>query len=207
MPNWCSNNLTLSHEDPAMITRAKEALERGEFLQEFIPCPQELKDTIAGSSGDPIEEAENKRKTAENLEKFGYANWYDFQVGEWGTKWDIDDQGGCDVTEDGLMLNTYFDSAWAPPTAAYEKLEELGFSVDAMYHEPGMGFAGWYQDGHDDYYELGSMTADDVAEDLPTELDEAFAISESMREWEQENRDELQAWIEDGAEAKKGQDA
>jgi hypothetical protein len=70
-----------------------------------------------------------------------------------------------------------------------------------------MGFAGWYQDGHDDYYELGSMTADDVAEKLPTELDEAFAISESMREWEMENRDELQAWIEDAVENKKGSDA
>jgi hypothetical protein len=207
MPNWCSNNLTLTHEDPAMITRAKEALGRGEFLQEFVPCPQELKDTIAGSSGDPIEEAENKRKSAENLEKHGYANWYDFQSNEWGTKWDVDDQGGCDVTEDGLMLNTYFDSAWAPPTAAYEKLEALGFTVDAMYYEPGMGFAGWYQDGHDDYYEVGSMTSDQVAEDLPAELDEAFAISESMREWEMENRDELQAWIEDGAEAKKAANA
>jgi hypothetical protein len=202
MPNWCSNNLTLTHKDPAMITRAKEALNRGEFLQEFIPCPQELKDTLAGSSGDPIEEAENKKKTAENLEKHGYANWYDFHVGEWGTKWDIDDQGGCDVTEDGLTLNTYFDSAWAPPTEAYMKLEDLGFGVNAMYFEPGIGFAGWYQDGHDDFYEVGSMTSDQVAEELPVELDETFAISEGMREWELENRDELQAWIEDGVDAK-----
>ena len=185
-----------------MITRAKQALERGEFLNEFVPVPEDLK-IVAGSVGDPVEQAELVRKTAENVEKYGYGNWYDFCVGEWGTKWDIDDQGGCDVTEDGLTLNTYFDSAWAPPTIAYAKLEELGFTVDAMYYEPGMGFAGWYQDGNDDYYEIGSMDSLQVEEELPTELKEAFAISESMLEWELENRDELQAWIEDGAEAKK----
>jgi hypothetical protein len=33
MPNWCNNNLTLTHEDPAMIQRAYDALERGEFLK------------------------------------------------------------------------------------------------------------------------------------------------------------------------------
>ncbi len=45
MPNWCNNNLTLQHEDPAMILRAKEALDRGEFLNEFIPVPEDLKIT------------------------------------------------------------------------------------------------------------------------------------------------------------------
>jgi hypothetical protein len=32
MPNWCSNMLTLTHEDPAMITRARDAFARGELL-------------------------------------------------------------------------------------------------------------------------------------------------------------------------------
>jgi hypothetical protein len=52
MPNYCSNTLTLTHDDPAMIARAHDALERGELLQEFIPVPQELKDTMAGAYGD-----------------------------------------------------------------------------------------------------------------------------------------------------------
>ena len=29
MPNWCNNNLVLEHDDPAMIKRAYDALERG----------------------------------------------------------------------------------------------------------------------------------------------------------------------------------
>lgn len=203
MPNWCSNNLTLTHEDPAMITRAKEALGRGEFLQEFVPVPEDLK-IVAGSVGDPVEQKKLEEDTQRNIEKYGYGNWYDFCVNEWGTKWDIDDQGGADVSDDGFQLNVYFDSAWAPPTVAYQKLEAMGFSVDAMYYEPGMAFAGWYQDGNDDYYELGDMDSQQVADTIPSELDEAFAITENMREWELENRDELQAWIEDAVEAKEG---
>ena len=39
MPNWCGNTLTLSHEDPDMIVRAKAAFAEGGFLNEFIPVP------------------------------------------------------------------------------------------------------------------------------------------------------------------------
>ncbi len=39
MPNWCANTVTLEHKDPAMIARAKEAFDKGAFLQEFIPVP------------------------------------------------------------------------------------------------------------------------------------------------------------------------
>ena len=47
MPNWCNNNLTLTHSDPAMIQRAVTAYQEGKLLQEFIPCPQELLETTA----------------------------------------------------------------------------------------------------------------------------------------------------------------
>jgi hypothetical protein len=105
MPNWCNNTLTLTHEDPAMILRAKEALDRGEFLSEFIPVPEDLK-IVAGSVGDPDEQKELERKTAENREKYGYGNWYDFCVGAWGTKWDVGGDGQTDIHPDGKMLHT-----------------------------------------------------------------------------------------------------
>ena len=202
MPNWCNNNLTLQHEDPAMIKRAAEALDRGEFLQEFIPVPEDLKIT-AGSLGSGPEQLELERKTAENLEKYGYGNWYDYSVGEWGTKWDVGDDGATDVHPDGKMLHTYFDSAWSPPVAAYEKLTELGFTVGAMYYEGGMSYAGVWEDGNDDYYDLGGMNSTQVAEELPVELDEAFGISETMAEYEAENEEELTEWIKDGVEQNK----
>jgi len=201
MPNWCNNNLTLEHEDPAMITRARDALLRGEFLNEFIPVPADLQ-IVAGSVGDPVEQAELERKTAENVEKYGYGNWYDFCVGEWGTKWDVGCEGSTDVHPDGKMLHTHFDSAWSPPINAYSKLEELGFKVNAMYYEGGMAYAGAYGDGNDEEINLDGMSADDIENHYP-ELDEAFGISESIREYESEQEEELTTWIKDGIEENK----
>ncbi len=200
MPNWCNNNLTLTHEDPAMIKRAADALLRGEFLNEFIPVPADLQ-IVAGRLGDGDEQRELERKTAENLEKYGYGNWYDFCVGEWGTKWDVGCEGSTDVHPDGKMLHTYFDSAWAPPVNAYVKLEELGFKVNAMYYESGMCYAGAYGDGNDEEISLEGMSADDIEQHYP-EINEAFGIAESIREYEAENEEELTAWIKDGAEKK-----
>ena len=200
MPNWCNNNLVLEHDDPAMITRAYDALERGEFLSEFIPVPEDLQ-IVAGSVGDPLEQKELERKTAENREKYGYGNWYDYCCGEWGTKWDVGGQGQSDIHPDGRMLHTSFDSAWSPPVNAYEKLEKLGFRVEAQFYEGGMAFAGTYSDGNCDELNLEGMTADEIEQDYP-ELDESFGISESMREYE-EPEEELTTWLKDGVEQKK----
>jgi hypothetical protein len=200
MPNWCNNVLTLTHEDPAMITRAKDALDRGEFLQEFIPVPEQLK-IVAGCVGDPVEQAKLEADTARNREELGYGNWYDFCVGEWGTKWDVGGDGQTDIHPDGKMLHTTFDSAWSPPVNAYDKLVELGFGVNAMYYEGGMGYAGAYDEHGDQEINLEGLNADDIERDHP-ELDEAFGISECMREYEAENEEELTAWIKDGADKK-----
>ena len=44
MPNWCNNELTISHHDKAMIDRAVKAWNTGKFLDEFIPVPFDLKE-------------------------------------------------------------------------------------------------------------------------------------------------------------------
>jgi hypothetical protein len=200
MPNWCNNNLTLQHEDPAMIKRAAEALERGEFLAEFIPVPEQLQ-IVAGSVGDPDEQRKLEAQTKRNVEELGYGNWYDYCVGEWGTKWDVGADGSTDVHPDGKMLHTYFDSAWAPPVRAYEKLTELGFTVGAMYYEPGMAYCGtWDSETGDNEYNLEGMSSQQVADELPSELDEAFGISEGIAEYEAEEEEDLTAWIKEGAE-------
>jgi hypothetical protein len=73
-----------------------------------------------------------------------------------------------------------------------EKLVDMGFSVKLYYYEPGMCFAGIWEDGNDDYYEYGSMSSDEVESALPAELNDMFCISESMAEWEAENQEENQ---------------
>ena len=199
MPNWCNNNLVLEHDDPAMIKRAYDALERCEFLQEFIPVPKELTETISGSYGDEEKQAALEAQTRANIEKYGYGNWYDYCVNEWGTKWDVGEQGCSDIHPDGKMLHTSFDSAWAPPVNAYQKLEALGFRVEAQFYESGMAFAGTYSDGNCDDFSLEGMSADEIEQNYP-ELDDCFGISKSIREYEAENEEELTAWIKDGKE-------
>lgn len=200
MPNWCNNNLVLEHDDPAQLIRAKAALDRGEFLQEFIPVPQELKDTMSGSFGDSERQAMLEAQTARNIETHGYGNWYDYCVAEWGTKWDCGEQGNTDIDPTGKILHTGFDTAWAPPIAAYEKLLDQGFRVKAMYYEGGMNFAGIWEDGIDDCYQDWGDSQGAKAT-LPQELDDCFGISEGQAEHEDEN-EELTEWIKDGVDKK-----
>jgi len=172
-----------------MLIRARDAFNRQELLNEFIPVPDELK-IVAGRVGDPDEQAKLEAQEAVNLDKFGYKNWYDFCVGSWSTKWDVGAEGyEVEIENGGLTLS--FDSAWSPPINAYEKMVDLGFSIRASYYEPGMCFAGIWEDGVDDFYELGDMTSEQVREELPEHLDEAYGISECMAEWEEDNREEL----------------
>ena len=183
MPNWCNNTLELEHKDPAMIERARAAMIRGEFLHEFIPVPKELSEAKA-----------NFTDNEELIKKYGYSDWYGFCVNEWGTKWDVggNDYGAPTITEDGKMI-AGFDSAWAPPTTAMERLAAMGFIVKLYYYEPGMCFAGIWEGNedysNDDYYEYGDMSSDEVAETLPAELNEMFCISDTMAEYESENQE------------------
>ena len=204
MPNWCNNTLELAHKDPAMIERARDAFNRQELLQEFIPVPEPLH-IVAGRVSDPVEQAKLEADTARNKAEYGYDNWYDYCVNEWGTKWDVGAEGYEVEIENG-RLTMSFDSAWSPPLQAYEKLEALGFEVRAYYYESGMCFAGVYEDGIDDFYDLSQCrNADEMEEELPSVLDEMFGISEGVREYEEENAEdeELYTWTVEGAEAKK----
>jgi hypothetical protein len=192
MPNWCNNTLELQHDDPAMIVRAKAAFKDGKFLNEFVPVPNDLH-IVAGSVGPKGSPEQNELELKEELNRIthGYSTWYDFCVNEWGTKWDV---GGDDyndpIDESPNKVIMSFDSAWAPPTAAMDKLMDLGFSVRLYYYEPGMCFAGIYSEDGDDYYDLSNLSSEQAKEELPEALDEMFCISETMAEYEEENEEE-----------------
>jgi hypothetical protein len=187
MPNWCNNTVEITHDDPAMIERAREGFNGQGLFGALIPIPESLH-IVAGQVGDPVEQEQLKAAEESNLKAHGYANWYDFCVNEWGTKWDVRSEV-CDPEDipGGLILT--FDSAWSPPLAAYGKLIDMGFRIRALYYEPGLSFAGIWEDGDDDYYDYGGMTSEQIAEELPVELDEAFGISEQVAEYEAENQE------------------
>ena len=193
MPNWCNNGVTLRHKDPAMIDRAMKALAEGKFLQEFIPCPQDLIDTVAGFMGEDKREA-HEAQQKRNVELYGYANWYDWNVANWGTKWDVGGDDGLIQKLDANTLEASFDSAWSPPCAAYEQLVEMGFYIKAFYNEPGMAFCGvWEGDKEngffDDYCEYSGETSKTIREAVGVELDDYWNLSEDMAQWEGENQE------------------
>ena len=203
MPNWCSNHVTVRGTDPAEIQRLADAFDEGKFCNAVIPVPQDLTDTVSGFLGSGDEQKALEAKTAANIEKYGYGNWYDYQVDKWGTKWDV----SCDsveIDEDGLGFSGNFESAWSPPVPIAAALAEQGFEVTLYYYEPGMGFCGKWEDGSDDYCEYSGETSETVRAAIGDELDDMFGISESMAEYEAENeQEELTEWIRDGAEQNK----
>ena len=111
---------------------------------------------------------------------------YDFSVNNWGTKWDVGGEEGGYAESTQTSAQMSFQSAWSPPINLYPVLESLGYTVRAMYYEPGCAFAGVYEDGEDACYGLEGTSAE-VKESIPQELDEAFGITESMAEFEEEN--------------------
>ena len=186
MPNWCSNSITLKHKDPAMLDRVIKAQEG--LLMEFVPTPQDLVNTVSGFVGED-QQAEHEAQMKHNIEKYGYKDWYDWNVNNWGTKWDF----ALEEVErlDANTVTAAFDTAWAPPVNAYEKLCAMGFEITAFYYEPGMGFVGKFtgneEDCDDDWYDYSGQTSDTVRDYIGEELDDMFSISEDMAQYEEEN--------------------
>lgn len=149
MPNWCENSLNISHTDKSKIDELEAVL----------------------SQKDPNVFQFLRPRPADQEE-----NWYDWNIEHWGTKWDITPHHFERVTENAIFLT--FDSAWNPPVALYDYLSEQGWMIYALYHEGGMGFAGRYEDGVDDYYEY-SFDSEESIEALPTDLIEFGGIWEN----------------------------
>jgi hypothetical protein len=189
MPNWCQNSAVFKHKDAAEVARLLAAFKKGCLFNEFLPLPNELEDTTS-----PVPEQDAKR-AAQLSEKYGYSNWYDWQVANWGTKWDVDGEGGYGElkTDDPNAVSLYFDTAWAPPINFYYAMVDMGWSITAYYYEAGMSYCGIFEDD-DNYIEI---TGDSrwAEKNIPKELDEMFGISNEMAEWEEENLEE-----EDGSD-------
>ena len=100
------------------------------------------------------------------LHGYEVEGWYDWRVTNWGTKWDVvdveitqslllhDDEPD---TDDPWTMNASFSfncwTAWSPPVPVWDKLHEMGISVDADYQDEGMMFEGRYVNGEDKCWE------------------------------------------------------
>ena len=207
MPNWCNNSVTISHPDPAKMEALAEAVRAGKFLSHIVPVPESLQITAGFLGHGTPEQAELERQEQENMAKYGVKNWYDFCVNYWGTKWDVDPYDPDTVVVADNTIEFGFDSAWSPPMGIYETMGDQGYTVTAYYYEPGMAFVGKCESSPDfgmvdDCFDIGGETSTTVVDAIGEELDEMFGISESMAEYEDMDKDEVQVWYEDGVEKK-----
>jgi hypothetical protein len=89
-------------------------------------------------------------KMVNNLEVYGFTDWYGWRVANWGTKWNIapDDVSMSIVEYKGnrnkkKVLAT-FDTAWAPPLGVLHKLSERfpELEIKIAFFEGGCCFKG-----------------------------------------------------------------
>jgi hypothetical protein len=176
MPNWCANSLKLVATNAQSekllanivqeLARAHEANESANIFALIKPIPEALHITSGWLGKDTPEQAALEAKQKENLAIYGYKDWYDFCIAEWGTKWDAK-TGDEDLpfTIEDNKVTIYFDTAWAPPMNIYYTLEEMGFELEATYIEQGMGYIGYYTDGVDTCEKMEQFYTADMAED------------------------------------------
>ena len=199
MPNWCNNTITITGPEQKIRALWELANQKdGGLLSAMVPSPQELGETTAPNT-------DSDERQAELVEKYGFDNWYDWQVNNWGTKWDVSTEG-LELSDDGTEITGWFDSAWSPPVSAYEFYGKANpdVKIEAIYHEPGMAYVGacTVEEGEadDSYYDYGDCNSNTVRDYIGETLDDDFGISEMMAEYESEEEEELTEWLREGAE-------
>lgn len=193
MPNWCNNTVVVK---AANISKFAEWFGDGKaLLSKIIPTPQKLVETVSGFHGDPEEQKKLEEQSAANRKEFGYSNWYDWNVANWGTKWDVDAQIDDYQSSDTEMIFT-FESAWGPPEAAMQKLSELfpEITIRHSYLEEGVGFVGVTE------FENGEVIDKQYAEG--TESDEWRQLASDEFGWEPWPDDDELGETEDDEQAK-----
>jgi hypothetical protein len=165
MPNWCSNVATINHGDKEKIDAIEAELNK------------ENKDDVAlFQSLRPRPETEND-------------DWYGWNINNWGTKWEASIYDFERLDDNNIRVN--FDTAWGPPIALYDYLFENGYDTTAYYDECGMAFCGKYEFGSDDSYDYSEMDSYTFQDQVPSDIDDMFSISEQMadREAEEDHED------------------
>jgi len=81
-------------------------------FEKIIPIPEELLNTIKGSG-----ENDDPLRNRILIKKYGSANWYDWSVDNWGTKWNA-------YSEEEDEGERVFQTAWSPPEGIFNKLLE-----------------------------------------------------------------------------------
>ena len=183
MPNWCNNTITIKGQTETVKNLWESATaEDGGLLSAMVPQPEDM---FHGNLG------EKERKECEEK---GIPNWYDWNIANWGVKWDVGTEG-LEFTDHGdgtASITGWFDSPWGPPIEAYNTFcEDMdGVYLEAFYEESGMCFVGcWDSEGGDDYYDYAEATSNTIRDTVPDYLVDHFELDQRLAEWEDEEEE------------------
>lgn len=154
--------------------------------------------TITGP-GDKIRALWEAAKTKDGLLEamVPIGEWkYDTAVDSWGTKWDVSMEGlELEEYDNGTAaIAGWFDSAWAPPLAAFATFCGANEDCDitASYYEMGMDFGGFWSVEHGDEYleNLHEVWENDPELELFKRLDDEYDLTAQFEEWEEDYAEE-----------------
>lgn len=138
MPNHCYQTVTISGDRNIVQELYEQIKDHGRFCEVVNPMPLEV-------WARPVEG------------EYRTPAWYNWRLDNWGTKWDIAESDIADhlapLGEDTATFTFMCWTAWSPPTPVWDRLVELGLSVNADYQDEGMMFEGEYVDGVNNSWE------------------------------------------------------
>ena len=149
MPNWCRNRVTVygNEEEVSKVVDIFES--KDTVFGKIIPSPDWSKTPFKGELPKRREHknpntGEVSFVTMEFSDGTNDSRWYDWNIANWDTKWDI--AGSVDIEEqDPEVVEINFSTAWSPPEAICNKLREMfpDLSFSWFFDEPGMETAGY----------------------------------------------------------------
>lgn len=151
MPNWCSNYLQISVEYPSQLEVVIQGItgnkEQPFDFNRIIECPEELTES----------KAPNTKNPSEMKAKYGFTDWYEWRVFNWGTKWNASDVELRIESPTNLVIT--FSTAWSPPEPIIKKIAQLyPFASLLLEWEEEGGYYGSSE------YEKGIMLYEESAE-------------------------------------------
>ena len=149
MPNWCRNRVTVFVTEEEISKVEKIFSSKDTVFGKIIPSPDWA--NIPNEDGELPKVVEHKQPngevsfvTTEFPSGKQDSRWYDWNIANWDTKWDITNSVQFEY-EDSEQIEITFNTAWSPPESICHKLREMfpDLSISWFYDEPGMEVAGY----------------------------------------------------------------
>ena len=167
MPNHTANNFTVTGPKADVLRSVAQIKGNDSEIDfnKVLPIPDELRGTssptriMTQQQIDEIWADWNKRKAEGTLSsfemerpmglgitqakydefilKYGYADWYDWSIFNWGTKWnayDVTEWSINECSEYTASATIYYETAWSPATALWLNVSK-NYPTLEFYHE------------------------------------------------------------------------